>query len=45
MVVDGTESSYIREVLEIEIQTVEERHRLGASILLLQGEPHQLLEF
>ncbi len=37
MVVDGTEPGYIREVLEIEIQTVEERHRLGASIFTTAG--------
>lgn len=37
MVVDGTEPEYIREVLEIEIDSMEERHRLGASIFTTAG--------
>ncbi|AVQ39453.1 flagellar motor protein MotA [Clostridium botulinum] len=37
MVVDGTEAGYIREVLEMEIESMEERHRLGASIFTTAG--------
>ncbi|ENK1243561.1 flagellar motor stator protein MotA [Clostridium sporogenes] len=37
MVVDGTEAGYIREVLEMEIESIEERHRLGASIFTTAG--------
>lgn len=37
MIVDGTDPSYIREVLEIEISYMEERHRLGASIFTTAG--------
>ncbi|GAB6169585.1 flagellar motor stator protein MotA [Clostridium carnis] len=37
MVIDGTEPSYVREVLEIEIQAMEERHRLGAMIFTTAG--------
>ncbi|MGL4774574.1 MAG: flagellar motor stator protein MotA [Clostridium sp.] len=37
MVVDGTEPSYIRQVLEVEIDSMEERHRLGASIFTTAG--------
>lgn len=37
MVVDGNEQDYIREVLDIEIESMEERHRLGASIFATAG--------
>lgn len=37
MVVDGIEPEYIREVLEGEIESLEERHRLGASIFTTAG--------
>lgn len=37
MVVDGLEPDLIREVLEIEIGSMEERHRLGASIFTSAG--------
>lgn len=37
MVVDGTEAGYIREVLEMEIESMEERHRLGVSIFTTAG--------
>lgn len=37
MVVDGIEPERIREVLEIEIESVEERHRSGAAIFTTAG--------
>lgn len=37
MVVDGTEPDTIREILEIEIDGMEDRHRLGASIFTCAG--------
>ncbi|MGL5354537.1 MAG: MotA/TolQ/ExbB proton channel family protein, partial [Clostridium sp.] len=37
MIIDGTDPAYIREVLEIEISYMEERHRLGASIFTTAG--------
>jgi len=37
MAVDGLEQEYIREVLNIEIENMEERHRLGASIFTTAG--------
>ncbi|SFB35394.1 flagellar motor stator protein MotA [Clostridium frigidicarnis] len=37
MVVDGTEPDTIREILEIEIDGMEERHRLGAMIFTTAG--------
>lgn len=37
MVVDGLEPELIREVLEIEIESMEERHRLGATIFTTAG--------
>jgi len=37
MVVDGIEAEYIREVLEIEIESMEERHRAAASIFSAAG--------
>ena len=37
MVVDGLDPDLIREVLEIEIESLEERHRVGASIFATAG--------
>ncbi|MDF2545064.1 MAG: MotA/TolQ/ExbB proton channel [Herbinix sp.] len=37
LVVDGSEPSYIKEVLEMEISSVEERHRRGASVFTTAG--------
>jgi chemotaxis protein MotA len=37
MVVDGLEPDLIREVLEIEIESLEERHRLGAAVFTTAG--------
>lgn len=37
MVVDGLEQGYIKEILSIEIDNLEERHRLGASIFTTAG--------
>ncbi len=37
MVVDGTEQEYIKEVLNIEIDSMEERHRAGAAIFSTAG--------
>lgn len=37
MVVDGVEPEYTRELLEMEIEAMEERHRLGASIFTTAG--------
>lgn len=37
MVVDGIDPEYIKEALEIEIDGMEERHRLGASIFTTAG--------
>lgn len=37
MVIDGLDPDLIREVLEIEIESLEERHRLGASIFATAG--------
>lgn len=37
MVVDGLEPGLIKEVLEIEIESTEERHRLGASVFTTAG--------
>jgi chemotaxis protein MotA len=37
MVVDGTEPHYIREVLDFEIESMEERHRGGAMIFATAG--------
>ncbi|MBP1744163.1 MAG: MotA/TolQ/ExbB proton channel [Firmicutes bacterium] len=37
MVVDGNEQDYIREVLDIEIESMEDRHRLGAAIFTTAG--------
>lgn len=37
MVVDGLEADVIREVLEIEIESLEDRHRLGATIFSTAG--------
>lgn len=37
MVVDGIEDSYIREVLDSEIDSMEERHRAGATIFSTAG--------
>lgn len=37
MVVDGVEADYIREVLEVEIECLEERHRLGAQVFAAAG--------
>lgn len=37
MAVDGLEQEYIRDVLNSEIESMEERHRLGASILTSAG--------
>lgn len=37
MVVDGIEQEYIREVLTLEIEAVEERHRTGASVFTQAG--------
>jgi chemotaxis protein MotA len=37
MVVDGTEPEYIREVLNFEIESMEERHRSGAQIFTAAG--------
>ncbi|MBB6623187.1 flagellar motor stator protein MotA [Clostridium gasigenes] len=37
MVIDGTEPAYVREVLEIEINATEERHRLGAQVFTTAG--------
>lgn len=37
MVVDGVEADYIREVLDVEIESMEERHRAGASIFSTAG--------
>ena len=37
MIIDGTEPAYIREVLEIEIDAMEERHRLGAMFFTTAG--------
>ncbi|ERK30102.1 flagellar motor stator protein MotA [Clostridium intestinale] len=37
MVVDGIDPDYIKEVLEIEIDSLEERHRVGASVFTTAG--------
>lgn len=37
MIIDGTEPDYIREVLEIEINAMEERHNLGAKLFTTAG--------
>lgn len=37
MVVDGVEPEYIRQVLEDDIESMEERHRVGASIFTTAG--------
>ncbi len=37
MVVDGMEHDYIKEVLELEIEVLEERHRIGAAIFAAAG--------
>lgn len=37
MIIDGTEPAYVREVLEIEINAMEERHRLGAMVFTTAG--------
>ncbi|MBX4259480.1 flagellar motor stator protein MotA [Clostridium estertheticum] len=37
MVVDGVDPENVRDILEIEIEGLEERHRLGASILTTAG--------
>ena len=37
MVIDGLDQDLIREVLEIEIESMEERHRLGASVFATAG--------
>jgi chemotaxis protein MotA len=37
MVIDGNDQDYIREVMEFEIESMEERHRLGASIFSTAG--------
>lgn len=37
MVIDGLEQEYIRDVLSIEIESMEERHRAGASIFTTAG--------
>lgn len=37
MIIDGTDPDYIREVLEIEINATEERHRLGAMLFTTAG--------
>lgn len=38
MVVDGTEPDIIKEVLELEIDTIEDRHGLGQGIFITWGE-------
>jgi chemotaxis protein MotA len=37
MVIDGMEPTYVRDILEIEIESMEERHRAGASIFTTAG--------
>ncbi|GKX67929.1 flagellar motor stator protein MotA [Inconstantimicrobium mannanitabidum] len=37
MVVDGMDPEYIREVLDTEIESMEERHRVGASVFTTAG--------
>lgn len=37
MVVDGIDPDYIKDVLEIEIDSLEERHRVGASVFTTAG--------
>lgn len=37
MIIDGTEPAYVRDVLEIEINAMEERHRLGAQVFTTAG--------
>jgi chemotaxis protein MotA len=37
MIVDGIEQEYIKEVLQIEIDSIEERHRNGATVFTTAG--------
>lgn len=37
MVVDGIEQKYVRDVLEIDIESMEERHKAGAQIFFVAG--------